>query len=99
MALAAFAACVKAFEKTPRGAGLVVARIAERHSHLCLVREGVELMRERIPAGSVDFTSEAHCLEFLRETLTRAGAGDVPVLLDGDRARKAGLSEGVNWIV
>lgn len=88
MALAAFAACMKAFEKTPRGAGLVVAEIAERHSYLCLVRDGVELTRECIPAGAADFTSEAGCLAFFRDTLTRAGADDVPVLLAGVDACK-----------
>jgi hypothetical protein len=93
MALAAFAACVKAFEKTPEGCGLVVARIGERHSYLCLVRGGVESTREYIPTGAADFANEAGCLEFFRDTLRRAGAGHVPILLEG---ALAGRSETVN---
>jgi len=67
-ALVAFAACVRAYAKTPQGAGLVVVRIAERHSDICLMRDGVEISRERIPIGRAHFVNDvAWCLWIERE--------------------------------
>lgn len=67
-ALAAFAACVRAYAKTPQGAGLVVVRIAERHSDIRLMRDGVEISRERIPIGRAHFVNDvAWCLWIERE--------------------------------
>jgi len=79
--LVGFAACVRAFGKTPRGAGFVVVTISERHSDICLVRGGVELTRESIAVGAVDFADDVECAGFIRDTLKRAGAGETPVLL------------------
>ena len=152
--LAAFAACIRAFEKTPNGAGRIVVRIGHRHSDLCLMRGDAELTRERIPVGRWHFVNdiaccldmnggdaaelverhgipargdrhgtlqysaredasavppklyaeviEARALEFagfIRDTLRRAGAGDVPVRLEGNGAHISGLSQTVNRIV
>src|SRR5579863_5699888 len=90
--LAAFAACVRAYAKTPQGAGLVVVRIAERHSEISQVRGGVELTRERIAIGAADFGSDVECAGFIRDTLTRAGAGETPVVLAGDGACMKGFA-------
>lgn len=97
--LMAFAACVRAFARTPQGAGIVVVKIGERHSDICLMRGGVELTRECIAIGSADFGNDVECSGFVRDTLKRAGAGETPVLRAGDGARMSGLPEGVKWVV
>ena len=86
MRLVAFAACAGAFAKTPGGAGIIVVRIAERHSDICLVRSGVELAREHIPVGRADSVSDMaiELGDFIRDTLKSVGTGGTPVLLAGD---------------
>jgi hypothetical protein len=83
MRLVAFAACAGAFAKTPGGAGIIVVRIAERHSDICLVRSGVELAREHIPIGRANFVNDVAVglAEFIRDTLESVGTGGTPVLL------------------
>lgn len=70
-----------------------MVRVGERRSDVCLVRGNVELTRERIAIGAVDFVSDAECAGFIRNTLRRAGAGETPVLLAGNGGL-AGLTEG-----
>lgn len=98
MALAAFAACARAFAKTPQGAGLVVVKVGERRSDVCLMRGNVTLAQERIAIGAADFVNDAGCAGFIRDTLRRAGAGETPMLLAGNGGL-AGLAQGAMWIV
>jgi cell division ATPase FtsA len=64
MRLAAFAACVRAYAKTPQGAGAIVVRIGERRSDICLVRRGALVTQESIPIGRGHFVSDiARCLD------------------------------------
>lgn len=93
-ALVAFAACVRAFAKTPCGAGIVVVRVEEHSSDIYLVRNGAELTRERIAVGAADFGNDVECAGFVRDTLKRAGAGETPVL-HGDGARTTGFTRTV----
>jgi cell division ATPase FtsA len=68
MGLAAFAACVRAYAKTPQGAGAIVVRIAERQSDICLMRGCAEVTRECIPIGHWHFVNDVRrCLGVRRE--------------------------------
>jgi cell division ATPase FtsA len=59
--LAAFAACVRAYAKTPQGAGSILVRVGERHSDICLVRGRIEVTRESIPIGHWHFVNDVGC--------------------------------------
>src|SRR5579871_3162274 len=76
--LAAFAACVRAYAKTPQGPGGILVRMGERRSDICLVRDGAELTRQTIPIGRVHFVNDVACClrierEHAAELVTRYG--------------------------
>lgn len=66
--LAAFAACVRAYARTPQGPGGILVRMGERQSDICLVRGGAEITRQPIPIGRAHFVNDvAWCLRIERE--------------------------------
>lgn len=68
MGLAAFAACVRAYAKTPQGPGGILVKMRERQSDICLVRRGAEITRQTIPIGRAHFVNDvAWCLSVDRE--------------------------------
>jgi cell division ATPase FtsA len=66
--LAAFAACVRAYAKTPQGPGRILVRMRDRQSDICLMRGGAEITRQIIPIGRAHFVNDvAWCLSVEHE--------------------------------
>lgn len=84
--MAALAAC--GFGKAPEAA-LIVVRLGNGASDLCMVEGGVEVARVRLTVIAPEIINDVDCAEGIREGLKAWGDGNLPLFLsEGGRVSR-----------